>query len=241
MKELKYLSTNQKDSKQDISDSSIFETGHSTNSFSELESDQLLPPPPKIIFTRVRLYLTKIFIFSFVLTLLIGIFSIYKGYFLFGTNSPSELNHRRGTQYWNHKFAKIHHIHLPPSLKHLQNQVRVLKLDNGITWVYVNDEKLKVSSSAGFRLEAGSFDEFRLGVGAGTAHLLEHSIFLNMTGEEKGRFMNYNAATGPQGTSYMFSTAKKEFHPGFGIYWKNLANFFPEENIKNEIENVNSE
>ena len=127
------------------------------------------------------------------------------------------------------------------SLKYLRNKIKLLKLPNGLTWIHINDHKLKDTSSGNFRVEVGSYDEIRENVENGVAHLLEHSLFLKNTNQEKSLFINWNANTASQATNYLFSTSNKNFKAGFEVYWNNLINFEPLEKIRDELSNVDSE
>ena len=103
------------------------------------------------------------------------------------------------------------------------------------------DEKAK-ESAACFSLNSGSFHEHYLDkMSQGTAHLLEHSIFLGLDPKERNLLSTWNAWTGEESTQYMFSTSNKNFLKSFGIYWRLISNFTKSDQIIKETSAVDSE
>lgn len=68
---------------------------------------------------------------------------------------------------------------------------------------------------------SGTYHENYLdSIAQGTAHLLEHSLFLNLNSKERNMLSAWNAWTGEEATQYMFSTSNKNFLKSFEIYWR---------------------
>lgn len=143
-------------------------------------------------------------------------------------------------EFLQHKSVNIPNLALPPSLFYLRGLIHLIPLPNGLTWLSIQDP-LQSSSTGAFRVEAGSYDESRVGVENGVAHLLEHSFFLKNTPSQRNLFSNWNANTGSQATNFMFTTTTDRFVSGLGVYWDDISNFTATEKIKDELENVNSE
>lgn len=111
----------------------------------------------------------------------------------------------------------------------------------GMRWVHINDEGLDVVESA-IAVQAGSFDETRGKFPEGTAHLLEHSVFLPRKVSEEPLFSSTNAVTDPQLTSYYNQATAANFPKAFRVATRDLFKFtvLPDQ-IMNEVKAVDSE
>jgi predicted Zn-dependent peptidase len=126
--------------------------------------------------------------------------------------------------------------------KHLRGKLSEKVYSSGMRWLHIDDEKAS-SVALIFRVDVGShFEVHRQKVyPEGTAHLLEHSVLINMTPEAKSSFKEWNAFTTAEATSFQLIITPEEFMRAFDILSDLVFNFKPSIEIKREVEAVNSE
>lgn len=108
-------------------------------------------------------------------------------------------------------------------------------------WIHLDDEQSS-TVSCGIQVLAGSFDETRIaGTYDGTAHLLEHSVFLNQSQEDRSLFSYWNAFTDEQQTQYQFTTTPDHAEAGLKVSFNSLFNFKENPKSRDEINAVQSE
>ena len=112
---------------------------------------------------------------------------------------------------------------------------------SGLRWVHINDEGIDIVESV-IAVQAGFFDETRGEFPEGTAHLLEHSIFLPRAESEEPLFSNTNALTETQYTMYYNQATAANFPKAFEVALRDLFKFkVLKDQILNEVKAVNSE
>jgi len=132
--------------------------------------------------------------------------------------------------------------YLPFEYRELRSKIRPESFSSGITWVHLPLSGLP-SLSAAFQVKAGSIDEVShtAKFPDGTAHLLEHSVFLPQTPAEKQLFTYWNAFTDVSQTQYHFSSTSSNFLHAMSIFNRDLFNFKENPKSSNEVSAVNSE
>ena len=119
-------------------------------------------------------------------------------------------------------------------------QLFFLRTSSGVEWIHINaTSKKKCGMSMG--MNVGSFQEIEGDFYEGTAHLLEHSIFLKETPEVKANYPYWNGATTDQETFFYAETRSDLFKEGFKYKIDELMKFEPSEKIKDEVFAVNNE
>lgn len=137
--------------------------------------------------------------------------------------------------------TEIFNKNLPLEYRYLADKVSLTEYPNGLKWVHLDDEQTS-TIDCGIQVQAGMFDEVRLpNTYPGTAHLLEHSVFLNQTKEQRALFSYWNAFTTDQQTQYHFSTTEAHAIEGLKIAFTSLFNFQENAKSKDEINAVQSE
>lgn len=132
--------------------------------------------------------------------------------------------------------------HLPIEYQYLKDKISLEVLDSGVKWVHLDDDQTP-TIDVGFHMKAGSFDEVRPKLKAydGTAHLLEHSVFLDQTTQERQLFSYWNAFTDDQQTQYHFATTPANAVNALKVAFRSLLNFKENPNTPKEINAVQSE
>ena len=87
----------------------------------------------------------------------------------------------------------------------------------------------------------GSQEESEGGYPDGTAHLLEHSIFLGETDETRALYSSWNGFTSLQETAYQSSSSTEKFVEGVEAKIDMIYNFTKYPNIKDEVNAVDNE
>jgi hypothetical protein len=131
------------------------------------------------------------------------------------------------------------HPNLPLSYADWQDNIYELTLPSGLKWVHINDKNTKLATWS-VLVGAGSFNEGK-DYPEGTAHLLEHSIFLQMSEEEKVKYNYWNAYTANQKTVYIFATSHTSFEESFSNIAKYLLNFRVDPKCRAETDAVHNE
>jgi predicted Zn-dependent peptidase len=130
---------------------------------------------------------------------------------------------------------------LPLEYRYLANKISLTEFPTGMKWVHLDDEQTS-TIDCGIQVQAGSFDETRLAnTYDGTAHLLEHSVFLDQTTQDRSLFSYWNAFTDEQQTQYHFSTTPANAENGLKVSFKSLFNFKENPKTRDEINAVQSE
>ena len=131
---------------------------------------------------------------------------------------------------------------LPIEYQYLKDKITIEDLPSGMRWVHINDEQI-ATVDCGFQVRAGSYDEVRprLQTYDGTAHLLEHSVFLDQTPQERQMYTYWNAFTEDQQTQYHFSTTPANAIEAFKVSFRSLFNFKENPKSHDEINAVQSE
>lgn len=132
---------------------------------------------------------------------------------------------------------------LPLEFASFKNKITERIFDSGLRWVHIDR---KDASSVQFTVSvgAGSFNEMtdsERRFPEGTAHLLEHSIFLNMTAEEKMKFNYWNAYTDKSETVYTLACSSDNIKICTELVARELFNFKQNPKSKEEVSAVDSE
>jgi predicted Zn-dependent peptidase len=131
---------------------------------------------------------------------------------------------------------------LPLKYKHLQGKLHETVYPSGMRWLHIDDEKAG-SISLIFRMGVGSHQEVYPAklFPEGTAHLLEHALIVDMSPETKNSFKEWNAFTTAESTSVQLILTPSQFMKGFDILSDLVYNFKPSEEMRREVDAVNSE
>lgn len=130
---------------------------------------------------------------------------------------------------------------LPIEYRYLANKVTLSEFDSGLKWIHLDDEQTS-TIDCGIQVLAGSFDETRISnTYDGTAHLLEHSVFLNQSQQDRALFSYWNAFTDEQQTQYHFATTPANAENGLKVSFNSLFNFNENAKSRDEINAVQSE
>lgn len=131
---------------------------------------------------------------------------------------------------------------LPLEYLYLKDKVTVEDIGRGVKWIHLNDNQ-EPTVDCGFQVRAGSYDEVRprLQTYDGTAHLLEHSVFLDQTPQERQMYTYWNAFTDDQQTQYHFATTPANALQAFKVSFRSLFNFKENPKSHDEINAVQSE
>lgn len=132
---------------------------------------------------------------------------------------------------------------LPLQYASWKSKVIETKFESGLRWLHVDKEGSRsvqwtVSSNTG-TFEERNHPNRRFS--EGTAHLLEHSIFLRMTPEEKTLFNYWNAYTGNRQTAYTFESSHDNTPKAIDIVFRNLFEFTENPQSLDEVKAVHSE
>lgn len=132
---------------------------------------------------------------------------------------------------------------LPLEFSKWKSRITETKYPSGMRWLHVDYPESR-SVQWTVSIQAGSYDEVnnpQRKFSEGTAHLLEHSIFLRMTPEDKTLFNYWNAYTSSRNTVYTFETSYENTPKTIGIIFENLLNFRENPASLDEVKAVNSE
>ncbi len=131
---------------------------------------------------------------------------------------------------------------LPFRYRHLKGKITEKKFDSGMKWLHIDNSEYATSGFS-IRIAAGSFDEYRPDYETydGMAHLLEHSIFLRQTDEEKQLFTYWNAFTDSQETQYISTSTAANLPQALNVTIRALFNFTLNPETATEVKAVDSE
>ena len=122
-------------------------------------------------------------------------------------------------------------------------RVEEQKFESGMRLVFVEDESMN-SIQFCFRVAVGTFDEKKSGRTSfpeGVAHLLEHSILLNMTADDRLKFRDRNAYTLEEETNFHFDSYEEHFIKNFELAAGLIFNYRENPKTLDEVNQVNSE
>lgn len=142
------------------------------------------------------------------------------------------------------KLEPNYNIKLPFSQKYIRNFIRTKEFENGIKFAAVIDPNQKESAASFAMGNAGSYHESLLpGISEGTAHALEHSVYLNIDKKTNDRqdINQWNAFTQGESTQYSFATLQEVFEDSFKVMFNMIADFKALHTIRDEIKNIDSE
>ena len=113
---------------------------------------------------------------------------------------------------------------------------------SGMKWLHINDEEAS-SVTWNMRVGVGSLIEStpERTFPEGTAHLLEHSIFLNLTSDQQMMFTDWNAHTGDEETAFEYEAFRGDFLECFELTANLFFNFDYNPNTRREVNSVNNE
>lgn len=128
----------------------------------------------------------------------------------------------------------------PRSFSNLKGETFITKFMSGVTWIHIND-KHSLLSFGGNLMETGSYDEFRMNVPAGTAHLLEHCIIFgnDLFNNSKTKF--WNANTQREIMEFSFTTAHSDFIDVFKSRLEHFSSFHINQKMLGEIKMIEDE
>ena len=119
----------------------------------------------------------------------------------------------------------LFNTNLPIEYRYLTDKITLAQMRNGMNWIHLDDEQTS-TVDCGIQVKAGSYDEKRAPLSyEGSAHLLEHSIFLNQTQQDRSLLSYWNAFTDDQQTQYHFSMTPSNAEAGLKISFNSLFNF----------------
>ena len=133
-------------------------------------------------------------------------------------------------------------LNIPYEYRHLKGKIRETLFESGLKWLHIGEENLPTAICS-IQVRAGSFDESRPGKQfyVGTAHLLEHSVFLKQTQKDKEKYTFWNAFTDNQQTQYILAATYENFPLALQLTSNELFNFQENPNTLKEVTAVNSE
>ena len=171
-----------------------------------------------------------------ILFLIISIFGLM--YFSILQSKTNEMNNN--TALFNSEEV-LYKISLPYSMEYVRNNIKIGVLENGLKYFLIDNNQLK-ESAATFSMGVGMFHEtFLPDLSEGVAHLLEHSIFMNINNKARDLLSYWNSWTDTENTQFTFSTSNKNFLKGFETYWKAIAEFAKIPEIRAETKSIENE
>ena len=130
---------------------------------------------------------------------------------------------------------------LPLMYSKWKSRITEQKFPSGLRWLHI-DDKEATSVQWVVSVEAGFFDELvDHEFNEGTAHLLEHSIFLRLTSEQKSMFNFWNAYTSSRATVYQFETSHEVTQKSISLIAEHLMSYRKNPKSFEEVQAVNSE
>jgi len=152
--------------------------------------------------------------------------------------------------YWSRVSSQRAHLQepdyfrdrIPLEYQYLKDSFSEKLFSSGIRWLHIDDKRASTVSWL-LQVAAGSMHETlpEKEFPPGTAHLLEHSIFLNMTSEERLRFKDWNAHTASETTGYQFVSTRELFLDNFNLTLRLLFNYQLNRESLREVNAVNNE
>lgn len=137
--------------------------------------------------------------------------------------------------------SEMTEMNIPFEYRHLKGKISQKKFDSGMGWLHISDDKLPTAGCS-IQVKAGMFDEVRSPrYYEGTAHLLEHSVFLRQTPKDKEMYTFWNAFTSSQETQYILAATYQNFHKALQMTTHQLFNFEEIQKTLEEVTAVNSE
>ncbi len=137
--------------------------------------------------------------------------------------------------------AEMTDMNIPFEYRHLRGKITEKRFDSGMTWLHISDDKLPTAGCS-IQVKAGMFDEVRTPrFYEGTAHLLEHSVFLRQTPKDKEMYTFWNAFTSSKETQYILAATYQNFHTALAMTSHELFNFEEIQKTLEEVTAVNSE